>query len=127
MFQNLKWGEHLRRRMLKMMLSDVSCGFCFVTLLRVLSRAAPRHGARPALLFLGSKYGCYVIFSFCGTSCTGCARALHLATMQKLNWKGPGQSTECTHFVRHANLLGLSQNGHPRTTSCVSTQAGRSL
>ena len=31
---------------------------------RVLSCMALRHCARPTLLFLGGKYGCYIIFSF---------------------------------------------------------------
>lgn len=99
--------------------------FCHTFSVAVTRGSPTRCQARAAISGLQIWMLCN--FSFCGTSCTGCARALHLATMQKLNWKGPGQSTECTHFVRHANLLGLSQNGHPRTTSCVSTQAGRSL
>lgn len=64
--------------------------FCHTS--RVLSRAAPRHGARPALLFLGSKYGCYVIFRSAEQVAQVAPEPFTLPPCRNWTGRGPGRA-----------------------------------
>lgn len=87
-------------------------------------RGSPTLCQAPLLLFLGGK-----IWMLHNISISVEQVALGPFTLPpcRNRTRRFGQGTECTRFVRHANLLGLSQNGHPWRTSSASRQPGREM